>query len=345
MNYKYIILLKRGNEMKKPAFVITEIFLSLVLVASVASAAVLTADIRSGGTILPQKYFTTLGKTSQNEASSEKVSAAPTESKTESTSESSVQSVAESSDEKPEQSSQASEESKESEPEESKQSALEALSLQLEEPSDLKDQPEELTKLVKSYGYDYETLGFDKLIVVDKSEASTANVYCYQKSSKGYWWDIAGTGKPLTDKGFIGQEGVDFNVKPGSKQTPLGFYPITEGFYIDNKPETTFPMFKITEDTYWVTDPKSEYYNQRVEGTDKKDWSSAEHMISSPDSYSCGLVIDFNTYKPADKSLTGGIFVHVGDAPTEGCVVMPETQMRAIIEWLDGDNSCYIFIT
>ena len=330
--------------MKKPAFIITEIFLSLVLVASAGAAVVLTADIRSGGTILPQQYFTAPGKESANQTSTEKTSSKAPESSAESAAEAAKDSKPESSvseKSKPEESSK----DEGSKTEESKPSATKTLSLQLEEPSDLSEQPKELTKLVNNYGYDYETLGFDKLIVVDKSGESTAKIYCYQKSSKGYWWDIAGSGKALTDKGFIGSEGVDFDVKPGSKQTPLGFYPITEGFYIESKPDTTFPMFKITEDTYWVTDTKSKFYNQHVEGTDDKDWSSADHMISSPDSYSCGLIVDFNTDNPADTSLAGGIFVHVGNAPTEGCIAMPETELRAIAEWLDGNSSCYIFIT
>ena len=53
--------------MKKPAFVITEIFLSLVLASAVAAVAVLAVDIRSGGKILPASLF---GESENSEESS-----------------------------------------------------------------------------------------------------------------------------------------------------------------------------------------------------------------------------------------------------------------------------------
>lgn len=338
--------------MKKPVFILTEIFLSIVLAASAAAAVVLTADIRSGGAILPQSLFTSENKNSANNAQSshspvqqsstvseastvKEESSKPAEvsqqSKTEETSKQ---------DSKPEES-----KSEESKPEESAPTTAETLSLQLTEPKNLNSQPKELTSYIKNYGYDYDTLGFDHMIVVDTGKKSTAKIYCYQKSSKGYWWDIAGSGKALTEKAFIGKEGADFDIKKDSKKTPLGFYAVSEGFYIGKKPKTTFSMFEITDDTYLVTDPSSKYYNQHVEGTKKKDWKSADHLIDNKEANKYGLVVGFNTDSPADKKLASGIFMNIGSEPTEGCIALPETELKAIIEWLDNDSSCYIFIT
>lgn len=348
--------------MKKPAFIITETILSLVLAASLASAAVLTIDIKTNGSILPQEIFgTQTGKKAnanhQNEPSKaaiqesseiREVSAQQSSEAAESKIEESEKQPSEASKEnsqKYESSDQTSRTEESSKVEESKPNAAEEQKLQLTEPKDLKTQPKELTKYINDYGYDYDSLGFDHLILVATGEKSTAKIYCYQKSSKGYWWNIAGDGTALTDKGYIGENGADFDIQPDSKKSPLGFYSLGEGFYIGDKPDTTYPLFEITNDTYWVDDTKSKFYNQKVEGTQNKDWSSAEHMISAEKSYKYGLVIDFNTSEPADKKLASAIFMHCGDSPTDGCVVVPENTMKTILEWLDSKSNAYIFIT
>ena len=72
-------------------------------------------------------------------------------------------------------------------------------------------------------------------------------------------------------------------------------YQVGDGFYIDNVPQTGLNLFQVTENTYWVDDSESIYYNQRVEGMENKDWNSAEHMIDYYPAYKYGFVIEFNT--------------------------------------------------
>ena len=103
-------------------------------------------------------------------------------------------------------------------------------------------------------------------------------------------------------------------------------------------------MFEITEDTYWVTDPESAYYNQKVEGTEGKDWSSADHMITSEKSYKYGLVINYNTNYP-NTSKTSAIFMQCGSASTEGSIAIPDYVMKTILEWIDSDSRVNVFIT
>lgn len=351
--------MKNGSKgvtiMKKAGFIITQTILSLILTASVGSAVVLTMDIRSGGKILPQELFHTQAKskntqnqnsgtvneakTSKEESKTEESSKPVQESKTESRQESKAESKPAQESEKPEESQKAEESKK---PEESKADSN-GLNLILEEPKNLKENPKELIKIVEDYGYGSDFLGFDNLILVDVGEKSTAKVYCYQKSSKDIWWNIAGDGKTITDKAFIGSGGADFDIKNGSKKTPLGFYSISEGFYIGEKPHTTFPLFEITDDVYWVTDTKSKYYNQKVDSTVKKDWTAADHMIDDKDAKKYGLVVEFNTSSP-DGKLAPEIFVRCGTAPTQGSIALPENIMKAILEWLSADGSTYIFI-
>lgn len=302
--------------MKKSSFIIAEIILSAVFLTAAASVGILAADINSNGKILDSVF--------SNNSSVQQESSANENKKPQ------------------EESVQVSEQSKtESKTESSTPSATQ--NLQIKEPKNLSKQPKELTQYIKNYGYDYDYMNFDHLIVAvtDKTEAK---LYCYQKSSNGYWWNIAGDGKAIADKCYIGEKGADFEIKEGSKITPLGFYQLGSGFYIDQKPSTNYPMFQITDDTYWVDDPKSKFYNQKVEGTSKKDWSSADHMITVGDRYKYGLVINYNT-DPIVAGKGSEIFLHCGTGNTAGSIALPEETMKAILEWLDKDSNAYIFIT
>lgn len=305
--------------MKKSSFIITEAILAAVFVLSATVVGVFASDIVNSGKIAePVKSESTVQESTKPESTAQSSNA-----------DSSVQEAS------------ANETSAEENSQESKPSATQAL--QLTAPENISSQPEELTKYISDYGYDYDNMNFDHLIVID-TEDSKGTVYCYQQAENGYWWNIAGDGKPLTTECYIGENGADFVLTENSKKTPLGFYQLGEGFYIDDKPSTTYPMFKITDDTYWVDDPKSKYYNQKVEGTANKDWASAEHMISDTQAYKYGLVINYNT-NPVDTSAGAGIFMHCMDKATSGCVGVPQDIMKTILEWLDKDSNAYIFIT
>ena len=306
--------------MKKSSFIITETILAAVLALSVAVVGVFASDIVNGG----KKIESVKSESSVQESKK------PESTAQQSTEESQVK-----------ETSEKDEPSAEENSEESKPSASQKL--QLTPPENLSSQPEELTKYISDYGYSYDNMNFDHLIVVDTDD-SKGTVYCYQKADSGYWWNIAGDGKPITDKCYIGENGADFVITETSKKTPLGFYQLGEGFYIDDKPSTSYPMFKITDDTYWVDDPKSKYYNQKVEGTAKKDWSSAEHMISETDAYKYGIVINYNT-DPVVANAGSAVFMHCMNTPTSGCVGVPEDIMKTILEWLDKDSNAFIFIT
>ncbi len=342
---------EKESVMKKTVFIITQTILTIILVASIGTAALVTMDIRTGGKILPQEWFSTQEK-AENKADKSEASAVENiseGSKVEQVSENKQQESSEeiSKQESSKEESSKAEESSEGESsksEESSKSDGSGLNLILEEPKDLKSNPKELTKFINDYGYDYDALGFNRLVVVDVGKDSTAKVYCYQKSSKNYWWNIVGDGKSITDKGYIGEKGADFDIKPDSKKSPLGFYALDEAFYIGEKPDSTYKMFEITNDTYWVDDTNSAFYNQKAEGTDNKDWSSAKHMIDEKNKYKYGIVIDFNTSSP-DKKLANSIFMQCGNAATDGSIAVPENVMKAIIEWLDSDSNSYIFVS
>lgn len=70
--------------------------------------------------------------------------------------------------------------------------------------------------------------------------------------------------------------------KEGDGKTPIGKFSlgIILGFPETVKNINGLTYTKITEDMYWVDDPKSKYYNRLVDIKDvEKDWNSAEHLI------------------------------------------------------------------
>lgn len=341
--------------MKKPGLIITETIFSLILAASVAAVTIIAIDLKTDRFHLDQYNPFASQTSAESHQDPEKETPAKQDNEKQAL-ESASEPVSETSAEK-ETSEQASKEtSKEaSKPEESSGDVSEASEAEiktvklLSEPENLKSQPKELVDTMKKYGYTLDNIiSGDRIILVDTNssgERTRAIVYCYQKSEKSnYWWNVAGEGKPLTDQAFIGENGSDYEVAPGSKKTPGGIWMAGDGFYIKDKPSTDYPMFRITENTYWVTDPKSKFYNRKVEGTDKKDWSSAEHMITADKSYKYGMVIEYNTGSP-DPKQGSAIFLHCGNAPTEGCIALPENIMKTIMEWLKKDSRVSVFVT
>ncbi len=315
--------------MKKPAFIITEVIFSLLLTASVSAIGVLVYDLNTNALHLNGvNPFTQ--QTAVITEESEKPSQEPSKA---SKAETSVESKA----------SETEKQVSEPSAEESKEPVIQLR----KEPENLQEQPAELEEALSLYGYTIEgfVLG-DRLIWVDTTSSdnhSKAKIYCYQKSDSGYWWDVVGDKKALCEEAYIGENGSNFDPAPDSKITPGGIFTAGQGFYIGAKPDTAYPMFEITEDTYWVTDPDSQFYNQRVEGTDSKDWSKADHMITSDKSYRCGLTVNYNTAEPSsDKA--AAVFIRCGNTPTEGSIAVPEDVMKTILHWLEEDSTVTVFI-
>lgn len=145
----------------------------------------------------------------------------------------------------------------------------------------------------------------------------------------------------LTTTAFIGMNGSVSDKKEGDGCTPLGLFKINSAFYIHEKPQTKLDLFQITEDSYWVDDVNSAYYNQYVTDVDKKDWNSAEHMIDY-NGYKYGFVVDYNpTCVPGSGS---AIFFHIGYNPTAGCIATNEEMILKYLSALDKDKNPFVLI-
>ncbi len=196
--------------------------------------------------------------------------------------------------------------------------------------------PDELSALLEQSGYSAENIqGSGQLIVVNASGTS-AEISFFEKSAEGWKRDDS-----LTCAGYVGVEGTVDNMSEQISGTPKGLYSIGSAFYQDSAPDTGLDSFAITGDTYWIDDPDSEYYNQKVVGEENRDWNSAEHMSEIP-SYRYGFVINYNM--PAEYNKGSAIFFHIGYSPTQGCVAASEDMVLAYLGKLSAAQSPQILI-
>ena len=177
----------------------------------------------------------------------------------------------------------------------------------------------------------------DTITVFTDDEDSTNASISFYTCIDGLWVKD----DTLSCYGFVGRQGTVDNMSEDISGTPKGLYSIGSAFYRNNTPETRLNVFEITQDTYWIDDPDSKFYNQRVEGTSEKDWDSAEHMIDYSN-YDYGFVINYNM--PAQYNAGSAIFFHVGYAPTAGCVAVSEDMVLQYLKNLDIAKNPYILI-
>ena len=177
----------------------------------------------------------------------------------------------------------------------------------------------------------------EQLIIVD-AYGVQADVYMFEKNNENLWIDL-----DLKCSGYVGANGVDQKQMEGDKITPQGLYSVGDAFYIENQPSTWLNTFKITDETYWVDDPDSAFYNMKVEGDQNKDWNSAEHMIDYYSSYKYGCVINYNT-NTIESGKGSAIFMHCGNSVTSGCIAVPEADMLRYLEVLNTAKNPYILI-
>lgn len=202
------------------------------------------------------------------------------------------------------------------------------------------EQPAELAECLSNSLIRFSQLrevGCRQLMVV-KASGTTATISLFTCDEAGLWSDAG-----LTTGGYVGANGVSRESYEGSKMTPAGAFPIGDAFYIYDKPVTALPSFQVTENTYWVDDPESSYYNCRVELSGEKSWNSAEHMIEYASSYKYGFVINFNM-NPVEPGRGSAIFFHVGNNATLGCVATSEEMVLAYLAALDAGQNPYILI-
>ncbi|MDO5124396.1 MAG: hypothetical protein Q4D44_07025 [Eubacteriales bacterium] len=198
--------------------------------------------------------------------------------------------------------------------------------------------PKVLSQLLERGGYTTGDLDFEQLIVVD-SIGTDARIMFFEK--KDNEWKFAHRMSTVT--GYVGENGVADQVSEGELKTPAGIFSLGIGFGIMDDPGTKLDYIKVTEQSYWIDDPESAYYNQLVEGTENKDWNSAEQISLYSPEYNYAVFIEYNT-DPVVKGAGSAFFLREGRGVTRGSVAIPHDSMIDALCWLDKDLSPHIMI-
>lgn len=137
----------------------------------------------------------------------------------------------------------------------------------------------------------------------------------------------AGIGK----KGFA----VRNSKVEGDGKSPTGIFKLGKLFSYEKQEAILLENQQTTKEDKWIDDVNSPDYNTHVIG--ETDAKSYENLLLKNDLYKYCMVIEYNT-NPIIKGKGSAIFFHLGiKRPffTTGCVAIDESNMKAIIHWLD----------
>jgi L,D-peptidoglycan transpeptidase YkuD (ErfK/YbiS/YcfS/YnhG family) len=168
----------------------------------------------------------------------------------------------------------------------------------------------------------------DQIVTVVSTGGGHAKVEYWKKNS-GKWQ------KQMSTDGFVGQEGVSSNKKEGDRKAPTGAFKFPFAFGTEN-PGTKMTFRQITSRSYWISNVNDPQYNTWQE----KNWSPNvdERLSSYPFQYKYAMAIDYNMDSPVPGD-GSAIFLHVSNGtPTLGCVSVPESDMRYLMQQL-GSNA------
>ena len=188
-----------------------------------------------------------------------------------------------------------------------------------------------------------------QIIEVTTKNWSTPNGELQRYEKKGDTWKKVG--KKIAIK--LGRNGLGWGIglhttpknakiikKEGDGKAPAGIFSLKQAFgYHPFVVEYPYEVYKSTD--HCVDDVNSKLYNKIVDSKKvKKDYKSKEHMRFPKDYYKYGVVVNHNHIDEEGAVKGGGscIFLHIKTVPTAGCTVMTESQMKALIRWLDVES-------
>jgi L,D-peptidoglycan transpeptidase YkuD (ErfK/YbiS/YcfS/YnhG family) len=193
-----------------------------------------------------------------------------------------------------------------------------------------------------------------QLIVVTTADWSAVDgqLQRYQRTSSDDAWNAVG--HPVSV--VVGSHGMGWGIgavptnsmrsfmdptkREGDQKSPAGIFRFGEAFgYAPQEPQAwKVHYLPLTAATQCVDDPQSRFYNRILDSsTVTPDWKSAEHMRDVGEAYRWGIVIEHN-FAPAKPQAGSCVFMHIWSGPgigTEGCIAMPEPQLKSILAWLN----------
>ena len=182
------------------------------------------------------------------------------------------------------------------------------------------EQPQELTEMLSQSGRTYSDISASQLVIAN-TQSVYAKIYCYEKQENGVWVE-----KYSYSDGFIGYWGLSSNAAQNDKFTQSGLFKLGIAFGFDESMETGLDYTQIDQNSYWVTDKNSSYYNTLINDSLVSDFNSAVSMYE--ESYACGVEIK-------DMGNLAGVFLCCGDECTDRDIALSKEHLSEMISWLD----------
>lgn len=186
----------------------------------------------------------------------------------------------------------------------------------------------------------------DQLIVVSSPTAdpqppqALATLRAYARERAGARWRLAyGPWPAETGSGHLVAAA---DRREGDQATPTGVFRIGATMY-GNDPEPAglrYAYHRLVCGDWWDEDPYSATYNRFVHvpcGVTPSFAPGSEPLWTETRAYPYFAVIDFNVgpIRAGADAPGSGIFLHSWlDAPTQGCVALPESRLLDILRWL-----------
>ena len=182
------------------------------------------------------------------------------------------------------------------------------------------------------------------LVVSQGNTDCTTITNCYERSTESW--------QPVDNfcnlRGYTGSGGIAHNRQRGTRKSPAGLWALGSAFGLREPPENLqLPWRAITEDSDWVGDAESPFFNTWQERTADSTWNLAdsEHLADFDQTYTYACVIEFNTPPYVVPERGFAIFFHVSDHPTTGCVALEEVDFVEVLRWLNPHRNPHILIT
>lgn len=132
--------------------------------------------------------------------------------------------------------------------------------------------------------------------------------------------------------------------REGDGASPIGIWPVRRVWYRPDKgpaPETGIPVIALRPWDGWCDAPGHPQYNRWV-GLPFPD--RHERLWREDDVYNLIVELGYNDNPPV-AGRGSAIFMHVarpGDQPTEGCVALAESGLRAVLRLMQGGSTVEI---
>jgi len=163
---------------------------------------------------------------------------------------------------------------------------------------------------------------------------TTGTLETFQKVN-GYWRPAL---PPMPMR--LGGKGFNDHKVEGDLTTPTGMYAIGATMYgIAGNPGVRYAYHQLVANDWWNENPSSPGYNSFVHGGDPGGASEALWQVSPQ--YNYFAVINYNIpVVPANPARGSGIFLHVAvNGPTAGCLALAQSDLLAVLRWLNPADS------